>query len=597
MAHILVIALASLYPPTEAEASIPSSGSLIHSVLTRIGMFLRIPSIPPPAQQSRRRNVFNSINDARGTAPPNHSAVTPSSVAASSALNSTTSSATLSYSPDRRRKKKPFLERTNLDNNSSSPRNKADTKRTKLSPTTPPAPTLTDSLGWRRLLIDDIVNLEANDEFVLVIPANTRSELRTTKTARTDIKNAVIDSIIASSPAMSQRGQSQDARRKIASQQLMEKHGIARNDSIYIELRCRVVSYPNRDYYTSVDCCIEEVKKQIQNDAGLYIRLVDYPRRQPLLRWRDMSSIQIFLPHIRGDYRSRVTLSKDYSSPLYGQELDHKLRQVQGDPLMTVELQLAHEQKKSAHLEHRVQKLNETRIMENGQLAAEFIHNALKDELESSRLTEFAKSVDKVYYNGWLDHYRNLQSNVRLLPSDTANRIYEGIKQFFPFNFTSLQLTMFGQRSHEPARAKTDGYAKKMRNLTHHFLAMIRERDPHLLVHWALVGTIALFFKNVCLKHARNFIMKPCTTTIQTAFDKLDALYEATLPDRLKLLRQLQLGCHSSDNYQQYHPYKTQRCGAPGVYHSGMVYNFVMAKEFNKPPGSFPQAIQDLSVA
>ena len=435
-------------------------------------------------------------------------------------------------------------------------------------------------------MIDDIVNLEANDEFVLVIPANTRSELRTTKTARTDIKNAVIDSIIASSPAMSQRGQSQDARRKIASQQLMEKHGIARNDSIYIELRCRVVSYPNRDYYTSVDCCIEEVKKQIQNDAGLYIRLVDYPRRQPLLRWRDMSSIQIFLPHIRGDYRSRVTLSKDYSSPLYGQELDHKLRQVQGDPLMTVELQLAHEQKKSAHLEHRVQKLNETRIMENGQLAAEFIHNALKDELESSRLTEFAKSVDKVYYNGWLDHYRNLQSNVRLLPSDTANRIYEGIKQFFPFNFTSLQSTMFGQRSHEPARAKTDGYAKKMRNLTHHFLAMIRERDPHLLVHWALVGTIALFFKNVCLKHARNFIMKPCTTTIQTAFDKLDALYEATLPDRLKLLRQLQLGCHSSDNYQQYHPYKTQRCGAPGVYHSGMVYNFVMAKEFNKPPGS-----------
>ena len=434
-------------------------------------------------------------------------------------------------------------------------------------------------------MIDEIVEFNVEDEFVLVLPANTHREASVIQSARADIRKELVEAVVASNPSR----QKMTSRREAAHNHLIDNHGIPRNDSIYIELQCSVASYPNRHIYTAESCSLSEVKKHIRGNAGLNVRLLDYPLKTPLLKWKDMHAIQIFVPHFRGDCRPRVGLSNEYQSPLYGEELDQQFRQVKDDHLQTVELRLVNEQKKSAHLESKVTQLSNIsrrNMLEDQQLATSYFKKALEDEMKSDRLTIFSEAIDNIYRKSWIDHYSTFQSRVRLLPQNTALWIYDGIEKMFPYHFMSLKTTIFGQRAHEPARAKLPGYTEKKKKLSHHFMGMIRERNPRLFVYWAMVGTVALYYKGVCMKYVRTNLWKPYTTMLQTAFEKLDAIYEATLPTRLALLRLLQIGCHSSDNYQQYHPYSTQRCGAPGVYHNGMVFNFVMAKEFTKPRGT-----------
>ena len=588
---------------------------------------LKIPTLPSSEQEERRSNIFShddqeSTNRGSTTTSIFRRFLTPSTasstrmipLSSSSSLNAPTVSSTrqaatattdqpssqgrrsskfdgFKLNSPMRRKNTPLTDKTNIADYGSSPRNGAGSKRSRTSNSLPEEIRygITDSLGWRRLLTDEIVDFDVGNEFVLVIPTDVRTDDDIDKQARRDFRIELISSIVESSPSLFNKSQNLTVRQRVVNQHLIDNHGITRNNSTYIELRCSVASYPNKHYYAENAFSLDEAMTHVRGDYGMNIRLFDYPGSSPLLKWKQLRSIQIFAPHYRGDHRPQVKLTEPVTSPLYAQEVDHQLHQVKDDPLQTTELRLVYEQKKSADLEKQIKKLqaNATKdAMRNEQLTSSYIKSALTNEIESSRLTEFAHLFDKKYYDAWVDHYSNFQSNNRLLPEETSKSICDTIEKLFPFHYMSLKTVIFGKRAQEPARAKLPGNIKKMKDLPHRFLAMIRERNPHLLVHWAMVSSIAMYYKGVCMKYTRSFIFKPCTTMLKTAFTKLDKIYEATLPIRLRLLRQSHIGSHSSDNYQQYHAYKTQRCGAPGVYHNGMVYNFVMAKEFNKPRGT-----------
>eukprot|EP00956_Cyclotella_meneghiniana_P045115 scaffold354607_cov166-Cyclotella_meneghiniana.AAC.1 len=106
---------------------------------------------------------------------------------------------------------------------------------------------------------------------------------------------------------------------------------------------------------------------------------------------------------------------------------------------------------------------------------------------------------------------------------------------------------------------------------------MIRVRDPACLVHWAMVGTLAMMTSGGKFQHFRN----PVTSTFSAGKDAtlsyLDDLFESTRQTRLRVLRQEAYLGTSFDNYNNQHPV-TNHDGKGNLEHTGIVFNAVRAR-------------------
>jgi len=97
---------------------------------------------------------------------------------------------------------------------------------------------------------------------------------------------------------------------------------------------------------------------------------------------------------------------------------------------------------------------------------------------------------------------------------------------------------------------------------------------------------MAMIARGVEEKMFRASTIKAYTVSYKTAYAYLEKIVNETKPTKEAVISQQMIASHSLDNYQQYHPYGTQRDGHAGLYHTGMVYNMVMIREYNKPVGS-----------
>ena len=101
-----------------------------------------------------------------------------------------------------------------------------------------------------------------------------------------------------------------------------------------------------------------------------------------------------------------------------------------------------------------------------------------------------------------------------------------------------------------------------------------------------MVGTMAMYHKGMNMKCYRNPVLKAFSADLVATFKHMDQIYEATSEIRMEFFGQQLIGHHSSDNYQEYHVCVVQSEGKSGIMHTGMVYNYVCAREYYKPPGT-----------
>ena len=99
--------------------------------------------------------------------------------------------------------------------------------------------------------------------------------------------------------------------------------------------------------------------------------------------------------------------------------------------------------------------------------------------------------------------------------------------------------------SHQPSMQNHVDYSDRKRKLTNYFFSMIRVRDPASLVHWAMVGTMAMITSGGKFQHFRNPITSTFSAGKKATLLYLDALFQSTRPAHLKLLR-IQSYLHSS---------------------------------------------------
>ncbi len=154
-----------------------------------------------------------------------------------------------------------------------------------------------------------------------------------------------------------------------------------------------------------------------------------------------------------------------------------------------------------------------------------FIDNQLRCKMTDNRLPSFVEWVDGLFKNTWVNHYSTFNPNTPLLPDESMVQIYTQLEAEFPFHYGSIRSLLFGSQSHQLARASDVYIFRKQLKVVHFFLSMIRERDKHHLIHWAMISTIALHFWGVDDKCYRKTLARSSSADVHVALCKLDELY------------------------------------------------------------------------
>ena len=354
--------------------------------------------------------------------------------------------------------------------------------------------------------------------------------------------------------------------------------------------------YPNRDNYLQDVIPLNELTRQIKQRGGIYLAMLDYSpvvtaNKSNVLQllWTEVPFIQVWTNFRRGDHRPPFLIQHDRGTPEYCREIAFHYNNYKDDNQRLRELLLGLERKKNEALtkSHTAfERQASAKLSATESMVRSFNLAQLKGEMEDDRLPQFAEDADRAYSNALLHHYKNFTTNTPLLGDEILTAIYNRIKSLFPMHFTCLHSMLYGKRSLEPARVTSPNNLRKQFMLVHYFFCLMRERDNHHMPHWAMIATIALHYRGVDSKCYRNTHMKSSTINIATALGKMDEIFEKTEADCKTLFQAQRFLTSSLDNYNRFQRFTLQRSGTSGVFHNGIVYDAVRAKEFNRPIGT-----------
>ena len=428
-------------------------------------------------------------------------------------------------------------------------------------------------------------------QYILIIPGYNRyQESKEIKKSREVFYHRVLASLLKANPD-DFVGLSKFKKIAKAKGMLQTNNGLRRNDCLVLELPFTVVAFPSQFDYANNNLSLADVQRNIKQDGGIDIDFSDHsPAHRVLLKWKEVNLVQIWTRHYRGDIRPQVQLKHIRGDDFqYCDELSANLEIVRDDTIQTLELALEYEKCKTRMLRRQLisvkKKSAALKNAKDADVNAE-ARLSIGEELANNRLETFAYKVNREYQNALINHYSGFQANDRLLNEDNHLQVYELVEQMFPLHFCVLKSLIFSKRAHQPKRSKSKGYKAKQLALVNQFCALVRIRFPGHLLDWAVVGTMAMWGKGVQMKYHRNTYLKAFTCVVKIAFKHLNKIWSKTKTERDAIIRAQIYMHHSSDNCQEYHAFATQRRNQPGVMHTGMVFNLVQAKEYEKPPGT-----------
>ncbi|EJK75331.1 hypothetical protein THAOC_02945, partial [Thalassiosira oceanica] len=357
-----------------------------------------------------------------------------------------------------------------------------------------PQPTI-NFLGWRRLHLHEVVSLTNDDSLMLIIPSDARREDESLKSNRANLRFRLLRHV---KPFFDTEllGISADSKFQKLELLLNERHGIRRNKSISIELfaQWQAILTEATSLYETISSA--DIKDHIKKGAGIELKLVDYPGSTLLLKWKELASVQVFVEMHHGDECVPLTLSSRKQLHFYCDDIRSMHDEIKGDPIQ--ELRLANEVLKKEVQLLKIQ-ISKAATVSAAPDYADNFEADLELELDGGSLNAFALRTDMKYKEAWLRHYSNpFQSLGRILGSDDiADSIVEDIRDSFPKHYAVLVSLFFSKRSHEPVNKAKPSYKERMRSLATHFLAIVRVRNPHHLMHWAITGTMAMFHAGI----------------------------------------------------------------------------------------------------
>jgi hypothetical protein len=435
------------------------------------------------------------------------------------------------------------------------------------------------------------------DQFVVIVPSDHKHDsklaIKQRKSVRERIVAAVAMSALDDSDATinkaPHRRLSDTVRKENARADIINNHGIKRNKLVYFELRCAIHRYPHRDDFVNNTIGSNDIDLLFRQNEGVYFSLLDYHQQVIHIRWNELPFLQLWQPYFRSEYRPPITITSERGSENYVRELIVNYNTFKDDSQRMCELLLVHEQKKNESLNRTIRQMQasiDATSLQTQRLNNDVIVNSFKQEMNDHRLPKFVEHVDKLYRKAWEHHYSNFNPNTPLIDSATLLNFHQIIESEFPTHFISLKTIIYAKRAEEPARAKKQYNLDKRYILVHYFFCLLREQNRHHLIHWAIVGTIALHYRGADSVTYRNSHGRAFTIDLHHALEKLDDIYTSTAQRRKTVLANERFLNHVLDNYNRFQRFSTQRYASSGVFHNGIVHSAVRVNEFNKPQGT-----------
>ena len=174
----------------------------------------------------------------------------------------------------------------------------------------------------------------------------------------------------------------------------------------------------------------------MDKNGGISFSFPDHPSCQPtLLRWTEITSVQLFVEHYRGDLRPQIDLKERNRTLLYCDELREKFTVVKDNPLQMLELLVAFERRKSKILQRQIKSMGDSakRTAESDltrrELVKQEFSTAVETELRDQRLQNFAAETDLTYKDAWWAHYSGPQRLDRLVGEAASEGLYENSRK------------------------------------------------------------------------------------------------------------------------------------------------------------------------
>jgi hypothetical protein len=333
----------------------------------------------------------------------------------------------------------------------------------------------TSNLGLRRLLLEDVLQLQVNEPIVVVIP--------TTSRFLPLYKGAILSHI-----RQTNRNLNHTTRLQVANQTLLKLHEFQRLGVSHFEFRAFLVAYPKRHllYDDAIDAAT--LRLWVGQGEGFSIEFADYPGQTTIVKWKDIQetkSVEIWRLATRQDSLHPISFGRPRSMEAKSVHLEDALSDVSGDLTQTLNIMLEYYKAESSMYRRRASDLiaHSTRATT---LQADTYFDELRIEMQSSALDLFVTEVDELYKAAIIQHYNSFHFlNKPLLPSTTKRGLYKTLSQRFPMHCSVLDSICTTDRN---VRAKNPPSIQRKQNVVlFHFLTLCRQRNKDYLCHWAMM--------------------------------------------------------------------------------------------------------------
>ena len=291
-------------------------------------------------------------------------------------------------------------------------------------------------MGWGLCAIREFAQFSVGDHVIIVIPADHKNDTKYSILQRSQFRNRFVNAVgtLVHEGTTAYRA-SDSSHRNYAENHVSTHHGIERNQKEFIEIRCSIERYPNRDNYLQDVIPLNELTRQIKQRGGIYLAMLDYStivmaNKSNVLQllWTEVPFIQVWTNFRRGDHRPPFLIQHDRGTPEYCREIAFHYNNYKDDNQRLRELLLVLERKKNEALTQShtaFERQASAKLSATESIVRSFNAAQLKGEMEDDRLPQFAADADRAYYNALLHHYKNFTSNTPLLGDETNRDVQQ----------------------------------------------------------------------------------------------------------------------------------------------------------------------------
>ena len=231
---------------------------------------------------------------------------------------------------------------------------------------------------------------------------------------------------------------------------------------------------------------------------------------------------------------------------------------VHGDSEQTLRVLVAYYRQKTEPIAYTASVVKRVIVQPNSD--SSIVRESILNELSKTKTDDFVQYVDDVYYSAIVKHIENGHDPSSPLVADSVIHIMlTQFERIFPF--TSLVFSTASSVLKKKNNSFSTHDMKRRYLAIAQFLGMVRLRNSHKLVWWAMVESLSQISRGLQKRATINSVLTRQALSFSTVFRKLNAFTPMVVQYNRRLLQGEANLDTAFDNFQLFISKKYQRDG------------------------------------